>query len=237
MNILVLYLLSLCSVILTLTIGYFVGYKASVRFYNNNDHSRHLTASMLAEKLINKNNLLNVNITKLNSSKTNYYSTKYNEIKLSPEVKDSTNLSALAISANCANQARLNQKLSIPHFLKLSFSFISKIIPIIFIPLVLVCAIINVSSTSSIPTLLILIGLIGNTCSVLIQTIIFFFELKSTKHLSKDINSLEELNSQEKERITKLLSELCIINFYDFTRLNLKFLNLLSPDRVFKQSK
>lgn len=237
MNILLLYLLSICMVIIMLVSGYLVGFRSSIIFDEAEDFSsNNITSTDMAENLISKNNLLNVNITRLNSKKTNYYSASYNVIKLSPTVKDSTQLSALAISGFCANQARLSQKYSFLYLMKTVFSFISKLFPIIFIPLVLICAILSSSVNLGILTLLILIALIGTLISFIIQIIIFIFELKSTKRLIKDIASLNKLTEEELNTISTLLKGICKINFYKFTRLILKFLILISPDFIFRQN-
>ena len=237
MNILMLYFLCVCMLVIMLVSGHFIGFKASVNFYAcEKCSSKETTASQLAEKLIAHNKLLNVKMSCLNAKKTNYYSASYNVIKLSPEVKNSNNLSALAKSAYCANQARLSHRFGFLYIIKTAFSFISKPFPIIFIPLTLVCAILHTSTGASVAELLILITLIGTLTSFLIEIIIFLFEVKSVKSLIKDIKQLDEFSEEETKIISSLLYDICKADFYMSTRLILKFLALLNPDPIFKQN-
>ncbi len=237
MNILVLYLLSLVIVFLVLTVGFFVGVKSLTFFQDNEDLStKNITASELANKLIERNKLININITCLKSKKTNYYSSNYNVIKLSPDVKDSTSLSSLAISSHCTNQARLNQRFGFIYLIKNFFSFISKIFPTIFIPLVLISAIIDNATTSNLPALLILIALIGTVISLLIQIIILIFELNSTKKIIKDISHLNLFTNEEIKKLSHMILGLCKINFFKFSRVILTVFSLLNPDHIFRKS-
>lgn len=237
MNISILYLICIIAVILVLTAGYFVAHHKSSMFnsFKSKPSNSNCTSSELIECLIAKNKLINVNITSLNAKKTNYYSIKYNVIKLSPEVKDDTSITSLAIGSYLANQAKLGQKLTIIYFLKLFLSFICKIFSILFIPSVLICAIINASVSSTIPKTIIFILLICYTISFIIELILYALDLNSTNSIKEDISALGLLNETEITDIHKLNKVICQINFFDYTRTCLTFLKLLSLDNIFRQ--
>lgn len=238
MNISILYVVSICSVILVLCIGYFTGYKHSTFFMTNLEETQNKTTAIeLAEKLIKKNNLLNINIIRLKSKRTNYYSFKYNVIKLSPSVINSNLLQSLAVSANCIKDAKLSQRKTGLYMLKIAINFVSKLFTIIFIPIVLICAILDSSTSSNLPALLILIALIGYLLAILIQLILFALDLKLTNSTIKDVKSLNLLNDEEFEFFSSLCLSVCKIQFYNHTKLSLNFFSLASPDILFKQER
>lgn len=234
MNIIWLYLISLGTVFLVLSTGYFVNYKGSnlLKLHSSSINSIEITGSKLSEMLIAKNKLLKIHITNLNSKHTNYFSLKYNVIKVSPEINSSTSLSALALSSYLANQARLGQKKTILYCLKLIISFITKLCSIVFIPVVLVCAIIYASHQSSIINMIILISLIAYSSSLIFQLIILCFELISTKKLNNDIASLKLFTNEELKQISTLTRAICTNRFFDYTKSSLFFFSLASPNLI-----
>lgn len=238
MNISLLYLISIMTVILVLSAGYFIaGQKSSIfNSFKSKQPKNVCTSTEIAECLIAKNQLININITSLNAKKTNYYSIKYNVIKLAPDVKEDTSLSSLATASYLSNQAKFGQRHTILYFIKLFFSFICKISSIIFFPSVLLCAIINASVKSSIPKTIILVLLTCYIISFIIQLIFLALEIDSTQVIKKDITNLQIFNESEIQDIHHLTKLLCLINFFNYTRLSLAFLQLLSLDNIYRQN-
>ncbi len=234
MNILWLYIICIGMLFLVLATGYIVSGNCSKILNSNTNisNSNDITGKELTETLINKNSLLNINITNLNAKKTNYYSLKYNVIKVAPEINNSTSLTALAISSNLANDARLGQKRTLIYCLKLIVSFISKLCSIIFVPTVLICAIINASTTSNIPSIIIWITLILYASSLASKLTILCFEFISINKLTKDLESLRLFNKDEITTLKSLLHSLSRLDFWNYTIKSIAFFNLASPNLI-----
>lgn len=238
MNISILYIISICSLILVLFLGCFIGFSDTQDINNHSQYTQtKITAIELAERLIKKNNLLNINIVSLKSKITNYYSFHYNVIKLSPNVIYSSLLQSLAISAHCVKDAKQGQKRTGLYMLKKSLIYISKVFTLIFVPIVLIFAIINASSSSKIPAIIILATCIGYLLALIIQLILLATELKSIKSIINDVKTLDLLNSDELSIFDSFCKSICKINFYNHTKLSLNFFSLASPNTLFKQER
>lgn len=231
MNINYLYIFSIIALIIFPTIGYFC-YWAYSKKINLDDLSTKnaLNGREFTEKLIELDNLKNVKISKLNNKKTNYYSSKYNVIKLSPENYTSNQLSAIAVCTNCENQARLAQQKTLFFLTKTAISIISNIISAIFLPSLLILAIINTSSPSNINAIILFVFLICFTLSFIFQAIILVFELISTKKCKENLEKINLFQKDELEFLNKRLTALTVYSFYKFTRMEFSFFNLLVPN-------
>lgn len=232
MNINYIYIFSIIALIIFPIIGYFCYFFNSKTEENNQTRkSNHdISGLELTQKLIALDKLKNVKITKLNNKKTNYYSSKYNVIKLNPFCYFSSELSSLAVCANCENQARLAQQKTLFFLTKTAISIIANIISAIFLPSLLILAIINTSNPSNINAMILLVFLICFTLSFIFQAIILVFELISTKKCKENLNKLNLFQKDELEFLSKQLTALSVYNFYKFTRMEFSFFNLLVPN-------
>lgn len=231
MNINYLYIFSIIALIIFPTIGYFCYWVYSKKINLDNFSTKNaLNGREFTEKLIELDNLKNVKISKLNNKKTNYYSSKYNVIKLSPENYTSNQLSALAVCANCENQARLAQQKTLFFLTKTAISIISNIISVIFLPSLLILAIINTSNPSNINSIILFVFLICFTLSFIFQAIILVFELISTKKCKENLKKINLFEKDELEFLSKQLTALTVYSFYKFTRMEFSFFNLLVPN-------
>lgn len=237
MSIEVLYILCITMSLLVLITGYFVGFSKSTTLdeFKQKQNENNLRGAELSEILNYKNKLINVNIAGIKSKNTNYFSLKYNVIKMSPELKTDSSLTSLAIAARLANNAKQGQKHTIIYFIKLTARFLAKLFSSIFIPSLLLCAILNSSIQSSLPKTILFITFALYIISFIIYLLLLIFDLISNKSINNDITSLNVFNYEELKSIKKLTNCLCFVDFFDNTRNTLAFLKLASLDNIFKK--
>ena len=111
MNWIILYLLCFFAVIGVLTIGYFLNNQAitCVKKHQYKQNKKGLGAKELADTTFKTYKLTSTALTTLRAKKTNYFSSRFNAIKLSPETIYSPYLYDLAIFFKCSNQAKKQQ--------------------------------------------------------------------------------------------------------------------------------
>ena len=236
MNWILLYCLCIASLVTVLSCGYYFNVlaKKQITPYLEKENSKGLLVKEFAYLMFNHYKLRNIDITTLHAKKTNFYSIKYNVIKLSPEVTHSKTLTDIALCTKCITQAKNQQYHYLISTLNLIFSVISKFITILLIPIILICAILNISfELSSFSYILTLITLICYVSIFIIQLIIHFIKQNSIK---KTYNSLKKLETFNENEITSIINILVALNNQDFflyTRYTLKFISLASPTTFF----
>lgn len=234
MSIVVLYILCICAIFANFIVGTSLKnyalklFKQTEGMYSN----KKITGNELILTLNKHTQLKNLKLTKLKARKTNYYSFKYNVIKLSPVTFASYELSQLSISANCFMQAKLAQHHTIFYMFKLFFIFVSKIISAIFLPLFLICAIINKNASTHTAYFLILFSLIAFVLCMLIQLVDFLINIISSKKILGIIKSTNKFSVTELEIMQKQLTAVCKILYYDYSRYTILLFHLISPDAL-----
>lgn len=231
-----LYILSFVAVILVLCTGFFISQNAKIVIEKGSEEQNksNTTGKELANKLISQNNLKNITTVNLKARHTNYYSLKYNVLKFDPEIANSTSFSALAVCAYHTNQAKIHQKHTIGGLIKNIFDFVFKAISFIFIPLVLICAIINNSSPTHFPMFLIILTLILYCVAFAIELIFFLCNFKNVKNCLNDLKSTNLFSDEELKILQENLKALNKIEFFNYTRWTLNFLWFISPDFLFR---
>ena len=146
MNWILLYILCFCAVIAVLIVGYFLNNQAiaCVKKYQFKQNKKGLGAKELADTTFKAYKLTNTALTTLRAKKTNYFSSRYNAIKLSPETIYSPYLFDLAIFLKCSNQAKKQQYNYISSMLYNIVTLISKVVSALFVPVVFIFAIIKI---------------------------------------------------------------------------------------------
>lgn len=232
MNWIILYILSFLAVIMVLTVGYYLHKKAILCFnqYQNIENKKGIISKELAYQLFKVNNLRSTALTTLKAKKSNYFSAKYNVIKLSPLTIRSPYLFDLAICAKCANQAKTQQYNYISSALRYIVSLITRFISMLFIPIILITSILNMSfGLNKIAFTIALISLICYVLAFIIEFVLYIANQISSQKISLD---LEKTGFFEKEEISNLASLIGALNkfdFYSFTRLSLSIFALASP--------
>lgn len=178
--------------------------------------------------------LKNLTIIKLKAKKTNYYSFKYNVIKLSPVTHASYELSQLSIVSHCYGQAKLSQNHSLFYMFRLFFNFVSKLVSALFLPILLICAIINVKSESAVLRTILLITMLLFLVCFIIQLLDYLINVLTAKKIVSDLKSTNLLTESEIEIMSEQLRSICKIVFYDYSRFVFVFLKLASPDILFQ---
>ena len=239
MNWIILYTLDFLIIIAVLCIGFFINNNAVSFFDKHKDleNSKQITASEFSNLLFAYNKLKNINLITLRSKKTNYYSAKYNVIKVAPEVANSIFLFDLAICARCTHQATRQQYNYISSALKLIFDTLAKIVSILLIPITLICAILNISfGLEKISFIISLSFLICYVFVFVIQLVLFFVSQSTTKQIVSNIEKMQILNDSDLKIIDDSLKAINKFNFFNFTRLSLKIFELASPATIFGKS-
>lgn len=232
-----LYILSFTMIILVLSVGYFINQssKKNLDKFSSATSEQNITGKELANKLITQNNLKNVKVVNLKSNHTNYYSLQYNVLKFDPEIANSTTLLSLATSAYHTNKAKFHQKHTLFSIIRTIFNYIFKAISAIFLPLVLICAILNISSSTHAPMFAILFSLIFYCLAFIVELIFLVIELKNTKKYIKDLKDTKLFNENELEILKTNLKIVTKYYFFSYTRWTLAIFWLISPDFIFRQ--
>ena len=239
MNLIILYVIALLLIFTVLAIGYFFNGQARICFNTHKEerNSNGIASKEFAEQLFEHNKLRNISLISLRAKKTNYYSSKYNVIKLAPEVANSDYLFDLAICAKCTNKATKQQYNYISSTLKMIANLFSKFISISFIPIVFIAAILNISfglETASYLTTL--IAIILYFIAFATELTLHFIEQVSVKKNISNIKDAKILEESELKTLEYFLSALNKFDFFDWTRLSIKIFTFLSPATIFEKS-
>lgn len=228
MNLILLYTFCIVAIILNYLVGIILKNSALKQFAKTEGLPAEckITGSKLILYLSEQVDLKNLQVVKLKAKKTNYFSFKYNVIKLSPITFNSYELSQLSIASHCFMQAKTCQKHTILYIFKLFFVFISKCISALFLPSFLICAIINTQLSQTINFYL----LVAFVICFIIQSLDYLINLNSQKYLLKDLNSANLFTEKEIEIIKKQIVSINKIVFYDYSRYTIFFLQFTSPD-------
>ena len=236
MKIITIYIISFVCLFLELLTGFIVG---KTSFYNNNkddenEEKNRLNGKELTNQLISFYKLKNVKIARLNTNKTNYYSSKYNAIKLSPSSLDETDLSNQATCVYVTNQAKFVQDHTLLHILSTALSFLSKIFLVSFIPITLIFSIINISKQNlNFPAIVILVSLTCFVFAFIFASIKFLIKILFTKNCLKKVKTTNLFDDKDFEILKKELLNLDKEDYINFLYTSLAFFKLFSPDFIF----
>lgn len=239
MDLIILYIIAILLVFAVLAIGYLLNGQARICFntHKNETNSKGLTSNEFAEHLFKHNKLRNISLITLRAKKTNYYSAKYNVIKVTPEVANSIYLFDLAICAKCTNKAIKQQYNYISSTIKMIANLFTKIISFIFIPVVLIAAILNISfGLENASFLITLITIILYLLAFVIQLILHCIEQSSVKKNISNIKNAKILEDAELKTLEYYLIALNKFEFFDWTRISIKIFTFLSPATIFDKS-
>ena len=136
----------------------------------------------------------------------------------------------------CAKQAKRQQYNYITTLLYSVMTFISKLVSALFVPVVFVSAILNISfGYENIAKIITIVALICYVATFLIQLILYFIT-QSTSHSIKDnIKNLELFEEDEVTALYELIISLNKFDFFDYTRLSLGIFTLLNPATIFEK--
>lgn len=236
MNIIIIYIFCFVSLFAQLLAGFIAGKTISdskIKDEDDNQKNR-LTGKELTDKLSNFYKLKNVKIARLNSKKTNYYSSKYNAIKLSPSSLDETDLSNQTTCVYVTNQACFAQNHTLLYILDTALSLLSKIFLVSFIPITLIFSIINVSKQNlTYPTTVIFIALICFVFAFVYASIRFLIKTLFTKNCLKKIKTTNLFDEKDFENLKIKLFNLEKKDYMNFLYTSLAFFKLFSPDFIF----
>ena len=235
MDFIILYFIAALLIIAVLAIGFLLNNQARACFsaHKNETHSKGLLAKDFAEKLFAHNKLRNITLINLRAKKTNYYSAKYNVIKVLPEVASSSYLFDLAICAKCTNQATKQQYNYISSTLTFITTIFTKIVSMLFIPTILISAILNIGfELEKASYIITLTSIICYLIAFILQFVLFFIEQASVKKVVSNIKKAELLEENELKTLEYLLGVLNKFEFFDWTRLSLKIFTLLNPATI-----
>ena len=114
--------------------------------------------------------------------------------------------------------------------MKTSNSNLFNLVSILFIPIILVFSIINISlSLETVANITILIAFICYVIAFIIQIILFILFQNSTKKVKEELASLDKFDENEIESIYSLILALNKYDFFTYTRLSLSMFSFLSP--------
>lgn len=235
MNFIILYFITALLIITVLAIGVLLNNQARACFsaHKNETHSKGLLAKDFTEQLFKHNKLRNISIINLRARKTNYYSAKYNVIKVLPEVANSHYLFDLAICAKCTNRATKQQYNYISSTLTLITTIFAKIVSMLFIPTILISAILNIGfELEKVSYIISLVSIICYLSVFIIQFVLYFIEQSSVKKIVSNIQKTNLLDKNELKTLEYLLIALNKFEFFDWTRLSLKIFTLLNPATI-----
>jgi len=239
MNWIILYIISFLLIIAVLGFGVLINSQARVCFHGHKDeqNSKGLMGKEFSEKLFAHNKLRNISFVTLNAKKTNYYSAKYNVIKVAPGVAESSFLFDLALCAKCTNQATKQQYNYITATLKLLLSAFVKFMYIAFIPIVLICSILNITlGLEKISFIIVLVSIICYALAFIIQIIMHFIDQSTVNKITKNIEKLELFDEKELKTLEILISTLNKFEFFETTRLSLRLFTFMSPGTIFDKN-
>ncbi len=239
MNWIILYIIAFLLIIAVLGFGVLLNSQARVCYeaHKSETNSKGMTSKEFANKLFEHNKLRNIALTSLKAKKTNYYSAKYNVIKLAPEVASSSFLFDLAICAKCTNKATKQQYNYISSALKFIFDSLLKFIYTAFIPVVLISAILNISfNLEKVSFLITLISIICLTLAFITHLIMHFFEQSSVKKITQNLKNTKLLEENELKTLEIFLLALNKFEFFTQTRLTIRLFTFMSPGTIFDKS-
>ena len=237
MNWIILYILSFFAILIVLTVGYFMNKQsvACFKHYQNKENKKGIISKELALQLFKQNRLKGTALTTLKAKKSNYFSAKYNVIKLSPETINSPYLFDLAICAKCANHAKTQQYKYISSALKYIVSIISKFISIMIIPIILISSILNISGgLNKIAFTISLIALIIYVVMFIIEYILYISNQLSSQKISLDLENTGFFDHEETTALLDLITALNKFDFFSFTRLCFNMFLFTNPAYVVK---
>lgn len=232
MNWILLYSLCLLAIIIVLTTGYFLNKRAiaSFKIYENRQSQKKIISKELALKLFSVSGLRSTSLTVLKAKKSNYFSAKYNAIKLTPETTYSNCLFDLAICSKCALQAKKQQYNYISSAIKYIVSLVSNLISILFIPTILICSILNISfGLEKFAFLATITIVICYFASFLLSLLILCLNKLSTKNIIPDLEKTGFFEPNEINELLSIIKEIYNFEFFNYTRLSLILFSLANP--------
>lgn len=240
MNIILIYISCLVALFVALLVGFILSRHIDFAMEESKNQilSSNLSGEELTKILIDLYNLKNVKIIKLNAKKTNYYSSKYNVIKLSERSLDGNDLNSLTTCASVANKARFVQHHTFSFLLDTALTFLSKLFFVSFIPLILVFSILNANTPKIKAWKIAMFVLLICFSFAFLFSIIKYFIKKA--HINSCINKIKEAKifiPKESEELKLELQNLNNLELFNSLQQSLAFFKLFSPDFVFHVKK
>lgn len=239
MNIVLIYVLCLVSILLIPEVGIIFRIYSKKRFTADEGIGlkKEINGHDLLMVLSKQNQLRNLKITKLNAKSTNYYSSKYNVIKLSPITYHSYELSQISIASHCYRRAKFAQHHTFFYLAYTCLHTLAKLISLIFLPSLICCAILNAMTNKTFPALILTIVLIAYVASFVIELILYLIKLGRTKSIVKDLGRSTLFETSELEIVSKQLKCICNLEFFDFTNQTFFIFKIFNPDLLFNTNK
>lgn len=233
------YIICLITIFLVTEIGALLKISSQKRFHNDEGigSKKQVIGINLVNKLIEQCSLKNVKISKLNASKTNYYSFKYNVIKLAPVTYYSYEFSQLSIVSHCFRQAKFAQKHTFFSMIYIFLHKLSKITACMILPIILIFSIITSIVNANYCKWIIFVAIMVYLLFSLIEFSLFFIKKIRTKYLLTDLRKINLFDNDELEIMEKQLKSIANLEFYEFSSSTLFIFKLFNPDIIFKPSK
>ena len=106
----------------------------------------------------------------------------------------------------------------------------------LFVPIVFVFAIINISfGLENLAKTVTIVALICYVITFLIQLLLYFLIQSKTAKIKEDIKSLNTFEDDEISALLELITALNKYEFFDYTRLSLGIFYLLNPATIFEK--
>lgn len=236
MNIVLVYVLCLASLLLIPEIGIIFRFYSKKQFSLNEGIGlkKEINGHDLLVVLSKQNKLNNLKITKLSAKKTNYYSSTYNVIKLSPVTYHSYELSQLSITSHCYRRAKLAQKHTFIYIAYTCIHALTKSVALILLPSTICCAILNSLTNKSFPTLILTVILIAYFASFVVELILYLIKIYTTKIVLNDLKRSMLFEPGELEIVSKQMKCICNLEMFEFTNQTYFILKIFNPDLIFK---
>jgi len=108
---------------------------------------------------------------------------------------------------------------------------------IAFIPIVLICSILNITlGLEKISFIIVLVSIICYALAFIIQIIMHFIDQSTVNKITKNIEKLELFDEKELKTLEILISTLNKFEFFETTRLSLRLFTFMSPGTIFDKN-
>lgn len=175
--------------------------------FNKIKNTQGLTGSDVADKITKSYGINDIKITKSHGKLSDHYNHRNKTIALSPEVHDSTSLSAIGVAAHEAGHALQYKDNYLPVKLRSFLVPFSNIISSLLWPLVFIGILLNVGAYASTSFSMVFIwsGIILFSISVIVNLITLPVELNASKRANKQLEKTVLMSPEETSKAKKVL--------------------------------
>ena len=221
MNWIIIYVIAAALLLFAIIFSNILKTKADFVFGNLSDFSPEINISSgdYAKHILKDiENTKSVKVVKFDGKKTNFYSSKYNVIKLSTEKSTSKLLNDLCLSAFLSTEAHLANFGKIFFKTKWLTKPIISAIYYMFLPLIFICAILNISSSLTNVSFYVSILALSLFILAFVFNLIFLaIEKKATKKTLEFFKKTNALNEDELKMAAESLNSIVYQNFVENT--------------------